>query len=247
LEDLGVGLAPGDPLTILNDNMGAILLAKHPHNHTSTKHFDIRTGYLREKRDHKIISLDHIPSKDNEVDILTKGLPTEQFTILREKLAVSKQSEVGASGSVGTTVTWLRKRPNPFSHLNSSEPPILSFSSLHHRVHCTEIEKDSSIPISYYNSLIQGEEKGKTVHRRVDAPAIYTKGISLGKMSKREKKRKRALKNRSEEIRGPASKRGWPISFETFSVSLGAVIPRKQVGEPIGGDVGERERWWIIV
>src|ERR1700712_1247079 len=94
-----------DPLPFLNDNMGAILLAKHPHNHTSTKHFDIRTGYLREKRDHRIISLDHIPSKDNEADILTKGLPTEQFTILREKLGVSKRSEFGASGSVGNTVT----------------------------------------------------------------------------------------------------------------------------------------------
>ena len=85
--------------------MGAILLAKHPHNHTSTKHFDIRTGYLREKRDNKVISLDHVPSKDNEADILTKGLPTEQFNILRDKLGVVKRSEVGASGSVGSTVT----------------------------------------------------------------------------------------------------------------------------------------------
>jgi hypothetical protein len=51
-------------------------------------------------------------------------------------------------------------------------------------------------------------KREKTVHRRVEAPAIYTGGISLGEMSKREEKRKRALKNRSEEIRGPASRSG---------------------------------------
>jgi hypothetical protein len=50
-------------------------------------------------------------------------------------------------------------------------------------------------------------KRGKTVHRRVEAPAIYTVDISLGEMSEREKekKRKRALKNRSGEIRSPAS------------------------------------------
>jgi hypothetical protein len=52
--------------------MGAVLLVKHPHNQTGTKHFDIKTGYLREKREDKTISLDHVPSKDIEADILTK-------------------------------------------------------------------------------------------------------------------------------------------------------------------------------
>jgi hypothetical protein len=101
LEDLGLGLANGDPLPILNDNMGAILLAKHPHNHTGTKHFDIRTGYLREKREDKTITLDHVASKDNEADILTKGLPAEHFINLRERIGVNKRTEVGTSGSVG--------------------------------------------------------------------------------------------------------------------------------------------------
>jgi hypothetical protein len=104
LEDLGLGLATGDPLPILNDNMGAVLLAKHPHNHAGTKHFDIRTNYLREKREDKTISLDHVPSKDNEADILTKGLPAEQFTNLRGRIGVAKRTEAGTSGSVGNHV-----------------------------------------------------------------------------------------------------------------------------------------------
>jgi hypothetical protein len=104
LEDLSPGLATGDPLPILNDNMGAVLLAKHPHNHAGTKHFDIRTNYLREKREDKTISLDHVPSKDNEADILTKGLPAEQFTNLRGRIGVAKRTEAGTSGGVGNHV-----------------------------------------------------------------------------------------------------------------------------------------------
>ena len=108
LDDLGLGLATGDPLPILNDNMGAVLLSKHPHNHTGTKHFDIRTSYLREKRDDKTITVDHVASKNNHADILTKGLPAELGNDLRDQLGllkVTKQPEVGTSGSVGNHVT----------------------------------------------------------------------------------------------------------------------------------------------
>jgi hypothetical protein len=35
------------PTTIFNDNSGAVILSQHPHDHGSTKHFGIRTGYLR--------------------------------------------------------------------------------------------------------------------------------------------------------------------------------------------------------
>jgi len=108
LDDLGLGLATGDPLPILNDNMGAVLLSKHPHNHTGTKHFDIRTSYLREKRDDKTITVDHVASKSNHADILTKGLPAELGNELRDQLGllkVTKQPEVGTSGSVGNHIT----------------------------------------------------------------------------------------------------------------------------------------------
>jgi hypothetical protein len=108
LDDLGLGLATGDPLPILNDNMGAVLLSKHPHNHTGTKHFDIRTSYLREKRDDKTITVDHVASKSNHADILTKGLPAELGNDLRDQLGllkVTKQPEVGTSGCVGNHIT----------------------------------------------------------------------------------------------------------------------------------------------
>jgi hypothetical protein len=89
--------------------------------------------------------------------------------------------------------------------------------------------------------LIQGERKGKSHLPNGRAPYIYVQRVSHGgKIAKREK-RNRALKNRSEEIRSPARKRGWPIGFKTFSVSFGVVILGEWVSEPIGGDVGERE------
>jgi hypothetical protein len=97
LEDIGLGLG-SDPLPILNDNNGAIALAKNPVNHERSKHIGMRHHFLREKIEEKVISLEHVRSAENLADLLTKGLPRETFDHLRDGLGVMERSEqVGVS------------------------------------------------------------------------------------------------------------------------------------------------------
>ena len=56
LADLELGPADGEPVPIMNDNSGAIQLAKHQHGFKQNKAFDMRAQWIREHQDAKIIS-----------------------------------------------------------------------------------------------------------------------------------------------------------------------------------------------
>lgn len=84
LEDLGYKQT--SPTSIYNDNQSAIILAKHPHDHKMSKHYDIRTSYLREKRDEGVFNLEYIPTDINRADILTKVLPGPRLKSLTRLL-----------------------------------------------------------------------------------------------------------------------------------------------------------------
>jgi hypothetical protein len=92
LEDIGLGLGK-DPLPILNDNMGAIALAKNPVSHEKSKHIGMRRHFLREKVDEKIVSLEHVRSAENLADLLTKALPRDTFDKLRDLLGIKEKSD----------------------------------------------------------------------------------------------------------------------------------------------------------
>jgi Reverse transcriptase (RNA-dependent DNA polymerase)/gag-polypeptide of LTR copia-type/Integrase core domain len=66
------------PTTILDDNQGAIALAKHPGYHARTKHIDIRHHFIREQIDAENIKLEYIPTSEMIADQLTKPLPAAQ-------------------------------------------------------------------------------------------------------------------------------------------------------------------------
>jgi hypothetical protein len=94
--------------------------------------------------------------------------------------------------------------------------------------------------------LIQGEEKGKTIHRRVEAPAIYIQGASRwARCQEREKERKRE-KSAEEPVRrdtrsgerGRLTNRRRDLLGDSQSG-----VPGEQVVEPIGGDIGMRDGW----
>ena len=86
LTDLGLDIT--DPTTLLSDNMGAILLSKNPVHHERSKHISLRHHYLREQVDDNSIQLQHVASKDNQADILTKILPKDQFNTLRDSIGL---------------------------------------------------------------------------------------------------------------------------------------------------------------
>jgi hypothetical protein len=98
------GLAVASPVTLHNDNMGAISLAKNPVHHDKAKHIDIRHHFIREKLEDKSIDLQHVASKSNVADILTKPLPRDLYTAHTHNLGLVR-THVAPSGSVNSRTT----------------------------------------------------------------------------------------------------------------------------------------------
>ena len=76
------------PIEILEDNQGAIALAKNPVGHKRTKHIDIRYHFIREAVRAGSVNLTYCPTKDMVADIFTKPLPKIQFEKLRNQLGL---------------------------------------------------------------------------------------------------------------------------------------------------------------
>ena len=70
------------------DNKSVICIAHDPINHNRTKHIEIDKFYIKEKIEEKILGIDYIPTTMQCADVLTKGLPTKQFSRLVSKLGI---------------------------------------------------------------------------------------------------------------------------------------------------------------
>lgn len=55
-------------MRIFCDNKAAISIGKNPVHHNPTKHVEIDRHFIKEKIDHKIISVKHVPSCQPTVD-----------------------------------------------------------------------------------------------------------------------------------------------------------------------------------
>ena len=89
---------------VMEDNQGAICIAKNPVEHSRTKHIDVRYHYIREALNEKLIELNYCPTENMIADILTKPLPKGRFEILRGKMGleeVKSSPPDELSGSVG--------------------------------------------------------------------------------------------------------------------------------------------------
>ena len=76
------------PMEILEDNQGAIAMAKNPVGHKRSKHIDIKHHFIREAVQTGTISLTYCPTSNMLADIFTKPLPKGQFEKLRENLGL---------------------------------------------------------------------------------------------------------------------------------------------------------------
>ena len=61
-------------IKVLVDNEGAIKLAANPLSSARTKHIDVRFHFIRELVRTGTIAVEHIPTKEQRADILTKAL-----------------------------------------------------------------------------------------------------------------------------------------------------------------------------
>lgn len=87
-----IGFTLKEPTTLYNDNMGAILVSKNSTQHDRMKHVDMTYHNIREQVENKNIQLVHVPSKDNEADLLTKSLQATLFDTLRSLLGMARKS-----------------------------------------------------------------------------------------------------------------------------------------------------------
>ena len=70
------------------DNQSAIALAHNPVYHAKTKHVELDIHFIRDKVTAKQITIQFIPSEDQNADVLTKALTFSHFHYLRSKLNV---------------------------------------------------------------------------------------------------------------------------------------------------------------
>ena len=81
---------------VMEDNQGAICIAKNPAEHSRTKHIDIRYHYIREALSENIIELNYCPTQHMIADILTKPLPKGRFEMLCNEMGLEKASSSSA-------------------------------------------------------------------------------------------------------------------------------------------------------
>ena len=74
---------PKDPTVLMEDNSGAIAIAKNPVSHARTKHIDVRYHYVHEAVQDSTINLTYCPTEEMAADLLTKPLPCGRFETLR--------------------------------------------------------------------------------------------------------------------------------------------------------------------
>lgn len=78
LQELGMKYL--QPITLFCDNQSAIYIAKNPVFHERTKHIEVDCHFVRDKVLEGLLQLSHLPTDQQLADILTKILPSHQFT-----------------------------------------------------------------------------------------------------------------------------------------------------------------------
>lgn len=85
-----LGLTNLKPVTLHCDNISAIQIAKNPILHERTKHIELDCHFTHEKIIDGLLQLTYLPTKNQLADILTKILPSNQFSHLLTKLGIHK-------------------------------------------------------------------------------------------------------------------------------------------------------------
>ena len=60
-----------DVLTLYCDNLSAINISKNPIQHSRTKHINIRHHFIRDLVEEKVVTLEHVDTKEQLADMLS--------------------------------------------------------------------------------------------------------------------------------------------------------------------------------
>ena len=80
---------PQEAAILFEDNQSAISMSKNPQFHGRSKHISIKYHFIRDQVEKGIVELKYCPTKEMVADMMTKGLPKEQFVKLRSMAGVT--------------------------------------------------------------------------------------------------------------------------------------------------------------
>ena len=72
------------------DSQSAIHLNKNPTFHSKSKHIDVRYHWIRDALEMKLFYLEKIHTDENELDMMTKLIPTEKLQFCRKQASLVK-------------------------------------------------------------------------------------------------------------------------------------------------------------
>lgn len=78
--------------TLFIDNLAALNIIKNPTSHRRTKHIDVKYFFIRNHVEKGRVSVEYVPTEDQEADILTKPLSKTIFIKLRSKCGITVSS-----------------------------------------------------------------------------------------------------------------------------------------------------------
>jgi len=84
-----LGIEDITPISLKCDNQASIYIAKNPVYHERKKHIDLDCHFVREKLLEGLVSLTHVPTKEQLADILTKSLTGLQHHDILSKLGIT--------------------------------------------------------------------------------------------------------------------------------------------------------------
>jgi len=89
-----MGFVVDEPMVSDQDNKSVIAIAENPIHHARIKHMEIKTHYVREKLEEKLVKLVYCPTEMMIADVFTKALPVAQHYKLCNMMGMYGRKEL---------------------------------------------------------------------------------------------------------------------------------------------------------
>lgn len=83
-----------DVLTFYCVNLSTINILKSIIQYSRTKHIDVKFHSIRDLIEEKVVTIEHVATEEQLIDIFTKALDCKQFEKLRAKLEIFLHEEI---------------------------------------------------------------------------------------------------------------------------------------------------------